>query len=165
MMRERVSQNNATIVSTASNTWIHTATTGPSTEMLLPSMLRGVVTTCRAVPASGGGGSGTSRPSTLARRLPCRRKRSPPALVAMLPPIWQLPLAPRSKGMQNPRSPAYSSSASSTQPLSATTTPCSSIALEHAPLWCATSVNGVYQPQSRQVSLWFAAVVPQKAAN
>lgn len=58
----------------------------------------------------------TSRPSTVPRREPYLRSRKPPALVATFPPMWQLPLAPRSSGMINPCSSTYSLSLSSTQP-------------------------------------------------
>lgn len=39
-------------------------------------------------------------------------------MVETFPPIWQLPLAPRSKGMMKPRSLNQVSSSSSTQPAS-----------------------------------------------
>lgn len=38
-------------------------------------------------------------PSTLPWSEPYRRSRSPPALVETFPPIWQLPLAPKSSGI------------------------------------------------------------------
>lgn len=65
----------------------------------------------------------TSRPRTVPRREPYRRTLRPPALVATFPPMWQLPFAPRSKGMMKPRSSTYWLSASKTHPAWQTRTP------------------------------------------
>ncbi len=40
-------------------------------------------------------------PSTFPCREPYRNRRKPPAFVDTLPPIWQLPFAPKSKGIVN----------------------------------------------------------------
>lgn len=58
----------------------------------------------------------TSRPRTVPRREPYLRNRRPPALVARLPPMWQLPFAPRSRGMMKPRSSTYRFSSSKMHP-------------------------------------------------
>jgi hypothetical protein len=55
--------------------------------------------------------STTSRPSTCSRIMPCCSTPLPPALVETLPPIWQLPRAPRSTPNTMPTSTAASCTA------------------------------------------------------
>lgn len=56
--------------------------------------------------------STASTPRTEPWRDPYLIRRSPPALVLTFPPIWQLPLAPRSRGMMKPSFDSPSSSCS-----------------------------------------------------
>mmetsp|Transcript_5112 Transcript_5112/g.23015 ORF Transcript_5112/g.23015 Transcript_5112/m.23015 type:complete len:200 (-) Transcript_5112:103-702(-) len=65
----------------------------------------------------------TSSLRTLPCRDPCLSSRSPPALVLTLPPIWHLPLAPRSSGTVMPWTLSSCSRASRTHPASHTTVP------------------------------------------
>src|SRR6218665_3188502 len=65
-------------------------------------------------------GNTTSSPRTFSRVLPKRNTPVPPALVAILPPIWQDPSAPRLTGYSRRRSLAACCTAASTQPASTT---------------------------------------------
>lgn len=64
-----------------------------------------------------------SSPRTLPWSEPYLMNLMPPAPVEMLPPIWQLPLAPRSRGTIRDSFAALSCSCSSTHPASASITP------------------------------------------
>ena len=55
--------------------------------------------------------------------LETERMPAPPALVEMLPPMQQLPLAPRSRGIVKPLAETYSSSVCKIQPAWATRAP------------------------------------------
>mmetsp|Transcript_4422 Transcript_4422/g.15514 ORF Transcript_4422/g.15514 Transcript_4422/m.15514 type:complete len:242 (-) Transcript_4422:24-749(-) len=67
----------------------------------------------------------TSRPRTEPWSEPYLRYRMPPALVEMLPPMWQLPLAPRSRGIIRPSLARVSSKCCRMQPAWQTMTPAS----------------------------------------
>lgn len=75
----------------------------------------------------------TSRPRTVPRREPYLRNRRPPALVAKLPPMWQLPFAPRSRGMMKSRSSTYRFSSSKMHPAWHTRIPAEQAELP----WCS----------------------------
>lgn len=64
-----------------------------------------------------------STPKTFPWRLPERKSRRPPALVETQPPIKQLPLAPRSKGIISPTVAKWVSKSCKTQPASQVSTP------------------------------------------
>ena len=64
-----------------------------------------------------------STPRTLPCRDPYLSSLTPPALVARLPPMWQLPFAPRSRGMVKPCWATWSSNVASTHPAWHTSVP------------------------------------------
>ena len=68
-------------------------------------------------------GRTTSSPSTVPCKLPYRRSRRPPALVATFPPTQQDPFAPRSRGNKCPLSARYESAFSRMTPASRVSTP------------------------------------------
>lgn len=83
-----------------------------------------------------------SRPSTVPRSEPYLRNRRPPAFVARFPPMWQLPFAPKSRGMMKPRSSTCRLSSSRTHPAWQTRVPAEQLALPWRP-W-----SGLTRPHS-----------------
>ena len=67
--------------------------------------------------------STTRRPRRYPCKEPYRTTRMPPAFVAMLPPMWQEPRAPRSSGTRKPCWAAAASSSARVTPASAVMTP------------------------------------------
>lgn len=74
-----------------------------------------------------------SRPSTVPRSEPYLRNRRPPAFVARFPPMWQVPFAPKSRGMTKPRSSTCRLSSSRTHPAWQTRVPAKKPALPRRP--------------------------------